>query len=268
MKTITEVRLNLLATCASRISTLRIFTAIGRTTRQATLCAKLRTLLPLLCLLAATGQSLAFYNPQTGRWLTRDPIGEQGGGNLHAFAENRPTIRVDVDGRMVLLEVFRELPQRPPKGPYTAYDGLTWFNSFEPKAQVRQGADGPCCWKIIIPGYAMLFYWWVKDAPGLGGIGTAKDHELEHVAVHRESYNGFNASASDYVGHCFSKAKAECWKTVINGPLLAAWLDHNHTKNLLIDASYRGNEIPTAMQAEAASWGKLAKEEDKCASME
>ena len=30
----------------------------------------------------------AFYNPSTGRWLSRDPIVEAGGVNLQAFASN------------------------------------------------------------------------------------------------------------------------------------------------------------------------------------
>lgn len=41
----------------------------------------------------------AFYNPQTGRWLSRDPIGEQGGRDLYGFVSNRPAERYDVLGR-------------------------------------------------------------------------------------------------------------------------------------------------------------------------
>ena len=41
----------------------------------------------------------AFYNPSTGRWLSRDPIEEQDGPNLYAFIHNNPANRVDKDGR-------------------------------------------------------------------------------------------------------------------------------------------------------------------------
>ena len=58
--------------------------------------------------------------------------------------------------------------------------------------------------------------------------------EMQHVAIHRDTYRGFNASASDYVGQCFSKAKAQCWRSVINGSLKDAWLAHNHTANLTV----------------------------------
>jgi hypothetical protein len=48
----------------------------------------------------------------------------------------------------------------------------------------------------------------------------------------------------------------------------AAYLAHNHTANLQLDAWYRGSEIPAAIQTENAAWDNLAKEEEKCASME
>ena len=40
----------------------------------------------------------AFYNPQTGRWLSRDPIQERGGRNLTGFVENNPLSRSDYLG--------------------------------------------------------------------------------------------------------------------------------------------------------------------------
>ena len=209
-----------------------------------------------------------FYNPSTGRWLNRDPIEEGGGNNLYSFAGNRPVMAFDVDGRMTLREVAREYPNPPTTGPFTNDDGLTWFNTFEPDATVYKSINEPCCWKVFLPGHADLYYWWVKNAPGHDPGTTARDHEMQHVAIHRDTFNRFNASASDYVGVCFSKPKAECWKCVINGPLKAAYLAHNHTANLQIDAWYRGAEIPEAIQAENAAWNTLAKEEETCATME
>jgi len=46
-------------------------------------------------------QAHAFYNPSTGRWLSRDPIEEKGGGNLYGFARNAATGFVDTDGRQL-----------------------------------------------------------------------------------------------------------------------------------------------------------------------
>jgi integrase/recombinase XerD len=39
-----------------------------------------------------------YYNPTTGRWLSRDPIGERGGRNLYAFVGNRGVNREDFLG--------------------------------------------------------------------------------------------------------------------------------------------------------------------------
>jgi hypothetical protein len=40
-----------------------------------------------------------FYNPSTGRWLNRDPIGEQGGVNLYAMVGNNAVNFIDLLGR-------------------------------------------------------------------------------------------------------------------------------------------------------------------------
>jgi hypothetical protein len=56
------------------------------------------------CLLGAAFISLsststeAFYNPATGRWLSRDPSTEASGGPLYAFAENDPVSKLDALG--------------------------------------------------------------------------------------------------------------------------------------------------------------------------
>jgi uncharacterized protein RhaS with RHS repeats len=39
-----------------------------------------------------------FYNPSTGKWLSRDPIEEQGGANLYQFVFNAPIAAVDFVG--------------------------------------------------------------------------------------------------------------------------------------------------------------------------
>ena len=53
---------------------------------------KPRRLLIFLCfaasLLAGASPASAFFNPTTGRWLSKDPIEEQGGFNLYSFVAN------------------------------------------------------------------------------------------------------------------------------------------------------------------------------------
>ncbi|MEI6704765.1 MAG: RHS repeat-associated core domain-containing protein, partial [Deltaproteobacteria bacterium] len=40
-----------------------------------------------------------YYDPLTGRWPSRDPIGENGGANLYEFVGNNGVSRIDVLGR-------------------------------------------------------------------------------------------------------------------------------------------------------------------------
>ena len=46
-------------------------------------------------LLALLLPAYAFYDPSTGRWLSRDPIAESGGWNLYAYVNNNPVSHVD-----------------------------------------------------------------------------------------------------------------------------------------------------------------------------
>jgi hypothetical protein len=52
----------------------------------------------LLLWLAFAPLAQAFYNPNTGRWLSRDPIEEDGGANLYAFVNNKIMDEVDFQG--------------------------------------------------------------------------------------------------------------------------------------------------------------------------
>ena len=69
-----------------------------------------RTLLPaalLLFIAIAVLPASAFYNPNTGTWLSRDPIEERGGLHLYAFVRNATTFLFDALGRIVIAPVGR-----------------------------------------------------------------------------------------------------------------------------------------------------------------
>jgi hypothetical protein len=55
-------------------------------------------ILALASLLLIPPSAQCFFNPSTGRWLTRDPIGEMGGANLYGFVQNNPRNAVDLVG--------------------------------------------------------------------------------------------------------------------------------------------------------------------------
>jgi RHS repeat-associated protein len=79
-----------------------------------------------------------FYNPSTGRWVNRDPMGERGGKNLCGFVGNRPTYRYDRLGLAETGPVDRSpVPTETPRigqgfGPVT----IRWYF-----------LDGACCTK-------------------------------------------------------------------------------------------------------------------------
>jgi hypothetical protein len=63
----------------------------------------------VVVVLAVTIQSAwAFYNPQTGRWLNRDPIEEQGGHNVYVFARNDTQDQIDAMGMTPHVVVHSE----------------------------------------------------------------------------------------------------------------------------------------------------------------
>lgn len=49
----------------------------------------------LLLWFACIQTGWSFYNPTTGKWLTRDPVGESGGVSVYGFVGNDPTDKTD-----------------------------------------------------------------------------------------------------------------------------------------------------------------------------
>jgi hypothetical protein len=64
--------------------------------KQSSKTAALILALTALLLLPQVGQ--CFYNPNTGRWLSRDPIEENGEANLCGFIQNDPVSEIDPFG--------------------------------------------------------------------------------------------------------------------------------------------------------------------------
>jgi hypothetical protein len=65
-----------------------------------------RTAVPALVILAwllLPQAAQCFYSPSTGKWLSRDPIEEKGGVNLHCFVQNRPVSAADSSGLSVII---------------------------------------------------------------------------------------------------------------------------------------------------------------------
>lgn len=60
--------------------------------------ANVRSLLLTVLILSNCAAAMAYYHPEEGRWLSRDPIGEEGGLNLYSFVKNKSVNLTDYLG--------------------------------------------------------------------------------------------------------------------------------------------------------------------------
>jgi hypothetical protein len=86
----------------------------------------------------------AFYNSQTGRWLSRDPVGEEMDPNVYAFLGNDPVGYVDGDGRAAPANPGGTRP-KPPKKPKP--------DPFEPLDHLVQAGLVPRCSMVVYLGH-------------------------------------------------------------------------------------------------------------------
>jgi len=70
---------------------------------------KIHWLAALVIWLAVVETGWCFYNPSTGRWLSRDPISEVGGRNLYGFVYNDPVNKMDRLGMTLVAEIPAEI---------------------------------------------------------------------------------------------------------------------------------------------------------------
>jgi RHS repeat-associated protein len=89
------------------------------------------------------------YDPDSGRWLSRDPIGEQGGQNLYLFVGNDPAKNIDILGEYSLhFKGNWKFSERV--AVFQAFNGvedqLPGFMSFiEDEVQKFEKVDPTCC---------------------------------------------------------------------------------------------------------------------------
>ena len=63
-------------------------------------------------LVAAQAHAMRWYSPSTGRWFSRDPIGERGGNHLYGFCRNYPIGLVDILGLDALGDSLIDGPKK------------------------------------------------------------------------------------------------------------------------------------------------------------
>jgi hypothetical protein len=67
---------------------------------------KLPALLALFLCAVGQAHAMRWYSPNTGRWVSRDPIEENGGLNLYGMVGNNPVSRIDSLG-LQIVEILR-----------------------------------------------------------------------------------------------------------------------------------------------------------------
>ena len=50
-----------------------------------------------------------YYSPVSGRWINRDPSGEQDNVNLHGFVRNNPITRIDTNGKASVEDIIEDV---------------------------------------------------------------------------------------------------------------------------------------------------------------
>jgi hypothetical protein len=135
--------------------------------------------LGVLAFVATAELALAFHDPNLGRWMNRDPIGEAGGVNLYTFVENDPVDWVDLHGLQGLSVFCRlscEVGGRVPPVPRIPGVSYPRGGPFPPEGAIENPA-GPGSWGRIDPQTGRFQECWRYDKGTVGRSGWGgKDH--------------------------------------------------------------------------------------------
>ena len=101
-----------------------------------------------------------YYNPQTGRYITPDPIGLEGGINLFTYVQNDPVNDVDPSGLLgVLGPGFKNVRWPPPPqnlylpGPDSEMEAPCWMQKMRgyPRSRAIPGQWGTAAAAVALP---------------------------------------------------------------------------------------------------------------------
>lgn len=143
---------------------------------------------------------LRFYNPDSGRWLNRDPIGEEGGKNLTGFVQNMPVQIFDVLGlaftrtiqyNKSIADITAKGAQVDGTGNRLTYYGLTWPTPGRDLSNWPYGQE----WKFSVS--PRLDH--IRRIPGCGNC--AEIVEAAELSLHVETWL---PSAQEVVGSIYT----------------------------------------------------------------
>ena len=163
-----------------------------------------------------------YYSANTGRWLSRDPIGVRGGKNLYALLSDDAVNRRDYLGLLTWdPPLLKTLPDHVPDPKGGDIYGATAWYYVRPRAYAYPASSSCSCgqFKVSAPGNVQVSSWWVA------GDEEARKQELTHVYQHfRRAYDSYKENAESMQSTCRSKGNAECSANVINSEMRTAYM--------------------------------------------
>ena len=182
--------------------------------------------------LDAGRRTLMYYrarttDPETGRFMQRDPLDYVDGMNLYEYGLSNPLLNLDYSGTSTIScsdcqVLFQEKTRKwPPNKPQNWFwFGLTNKPVWELSAHVRKTCGDNDKWKVEIDACACRISGWyyintpdyVKDVLG----NTPEQHEKTHASQIQSAWldvQGMTATISS-ICTC-NKQKAECFRTAL-----------------------------------------------------
>jgi RHS repeat-associated protein len=144
-----------------------------------------------------------YYNPCTGRWLSRDPIGERGGKNLYGFVGNQPIGYIDDLGKEAVSTTPPQTTS-PPMDWDALYNQMRDSDHYSPlkacqEANRQLGQSKPCSSLGRAPEPKLY-------------CGCSYSKILAAAQWLRQTGDG-RPAGSDKLAHCYAFCVAASWYT-------------------------------------------------------
>ncbi|MFN4873922.1 MAG: RHS repeat-associated core domain-containing protein [Akkermansiaceae bacterium] len=180
----------------------------------------LRLLYSFLLICALSTAAHAYYDPAQGRWLSRDPIGEQGGDNLYGFVDNNGLNGVDH------LGLFMKEPETRDAG-YGITGDLVVFDT-------DSGAPEDGCHYIYVVSADWSITSDYRNLSAIGGINIILDGNETSVQIARWKEHAQVSTESGPYDRSYSDAYEDFFgeKPIIPNPRRPGLLNKDQTEKV------------------------------------
>lgn len=220
----------------------------------------------LLAFTFITQSALAFYNPQTGRWLSRDPIGEDGGKNVFIFTNNKTPNEQDYLGLKLnvpdpIIDFDPSIP-----GPYGKTKPITDFILL-----LNQGSCfNPSGIKIadVTASVQIMIYYDTPETQNRiidSGSMTYSQHEMLHFQAWKGSAEGFYNEFLGYIDTCYCGITCKSALEAYRDTAQFYWVNLVELNNCRIDESEAVGAEKRKQAKECRKWARVVQkaEEEK-----